>query len=41
MLIERILGRPDLIPQHSPVIVRIESHLKAHYPAVLLVRRPD
>ena len=39
MLIESILGRPDLVPEHPRVIVRVKSHLKAHHPAVLLVRR--
>jgi hypothetical protein len=40
VFIESILGRPDLVPQHSRVIVRIKAHLEAHHP-VLLARRVD
>ncbi len=40
MLVESILGRPDLIPQHPRIIVRIKSHLEAHHP-VLLARCVD
>jgi hypothetical protein len=41
VLIEGILGRPDLIPKHPPVIVRVKTHLEAHHPAVLPARRID